>query len=181
MSNEINEGYKVVLTPYEVEQLKELVQFTEAKLEYEKLVLKRFRDSRKVQSGEENINPDSGYVEDVFEVSTKLDYYRLLLSNYELANPQTDTVEIGSYVSAYIKGSKKECNFLVVQEARVPASQTSNIKLVSTESPIVSAILGKKVDEAFEYVKPNGEVASGFITELDNDFCNQKVSQKSLG
>lgn len=174
-----NENLEVILTAYEVECLTDLIEVTEAKLEYEKLILKKYRDGRKIQSGEENVNPDSGYVQTVYDISTTLEYYKLLLSNYRLAQPETDAVEIGSYVTVYFKDTKKETSFLVVQETRVPASQTQDIKLVSEEAPMVSAIMGKKVDEPFKYIKPNGEETQGFITELDNNFCKTVNKQKT--
>ena len=175
-----NESYKVILTNLEVEQLKNLVELTAAKLEYEKLSLKTYRSVHKAQIGDDDVTPDVGYVRDVYNTTTQLEYYKLLLSNYELANPQTDTIEIGSYVSVYDSGSKQALNFMIVQENRLP-NGSLDVKLVSKDAPMAAAIMAKKVGETFEFVKPNGEVSRGIITELDNEFCKTTAKQKKLG
>lgn len=179
----MNNDHKIILTPLEVKQLLHLIELTEAKLEYERLVLKSYRATQKIPTIKEYISTicDLDYGDDVYKIAQALEYFKLLLANYELADPQTDTVEIGSYVSVYNRDNKKEFSFLVVQENRMPSNEIDGIKCVSSNAPIADAIMGKKEGEAFSFVKPNGKTSEGFITELNNEFCKQNATQKKLG
>ena len=170
---------EVILTPYEVDCLERLEEITKAKLEYEKLVLKNYRDSRKIQSGEENVNPDSAYVQDVYDAAMRLEYYQLLLSDYEFPEMKDDTVSVGSYVTVYLQG-KQDFSFLIVQKTRIPANQTPGVKLVSMDAPIADAIIGKHSNNVFSYKKPNGEDESGVIVGIDNNFGKLHNRQKTV-
>ncbi len=179
MSNDMD--YKVILTAQEVERLKELVEVMEAKLEYERLALKAFRSEHKVKNGDEMMAPDLGYVADVIKVENQLDYYKVLLANYELANPQTDGVEIGSYVSVYDRSLKKEFSFLVVQEKRVPGNSIGGIKIVTPEAPLFKVIENKKYKDEITFTNPNtNEESVVMITEINNEFCKQFGVQKTM-
>lgn len=175
-----NESYKVILTNLEVEKLETLVEMTEAKLGYQQKVLEVFRSAQKSPVGEDQMTPDAEYVRDVYDTAKQLDYYKVLLSNYELANPQTDAVEIGSYVSVYDSGSKQALNFMIVQENRLP-NGALDVKLVSKDAPMASAIMGKKVGESFTFTKPSGSLSNGIVTDIDNEFCKTTAKQKQLG
>lgn len=177
MSNENNFDY--VLTEPEIAYLIEMVEKLRKKLEIEQDILEKYRQTHKVQVGAENMSPDLGYVTDVFRTKSKLDYYEDLLQRYILANPQSDAVEIGSFVELQIGEFEQPLQIFVTSENLFNIYDIDGYRVISIKSPIGQDILGKKEGDLHSYNTPSAKVTCE-VKKVENVKTNTNEKQKHL-
>ncbi len=86
-----------------------------------------------------------------------------ILKSAEIVKPHSSTsVELGSYVYVTKKGSSKKIEYEIVgqEDMDIPAGK------IAFDSPLGSAILGKKVGDSFDFKKPNGEISYFKISKI---------------
>jgi len=73
-----------------------------------------------------------------------------------------DTVEMGATVTIAKKGSSAKKEYMVVS----PAETDPSAGKLSTDSPIVAAMMGKTTDDFFVFTTPDGEEVEWKVVEV---------------
>ncbi len=164
MSNDI------ILTPMQIQDLKnELVQ-TKEDLEKAQDEMKSYRAVEEDKTGWDDYTVlDNSYYQKLSSLVTKIDEIDSMLANYVLAHPSGNTVQVGSVVEL----ADRDLKFMVVQ-SKVTSRPT--MMEVSTESPIFGAIYMHKVGDICEY-NVNGKPCKCVIGKIDNDYSNEMAME----
>lgn len=160
------ENEQIILTPMQVQELE--FDLKQAKLDLEKAQkdIEIYRKSEANKTGWDDYTVlDNSYYEKVAALATRIFEIESMLSNYILAAPTGNRIQIGSIVEL----ADRDLKFIVVQNR---VTKNSKMKEVSIESPIFGAIYMHKAGDICEYTV-NGRVCKCVIGSVDNNYTNE--------
>jgi len=143
---------KVYLTKEKLEKIKEELEVL--RKEKRPAVIAKIRDARSMGDLSENAEYHSAREEQSF-VEGKIQDFEYMIKHAELINESCkskNVVDMGCTIECSINGKKQK--FIIVGSAEVDISAGK----ISNESPIGSALMGKKVGDKISVNTPGGSV-----------------------
>lgn len=160
------ENEQIILTPMQVQGLEFDLKQAKLDLEETQMENENFRKNYGYMKGSDDyIVLDDSYVEIIAYLTTRVSMISRMLSNYILAAPTGNHIQIGSIVEL----TDCDLKFMVVQHK---VTKNSKMKEVSIESPIFEAIYMHKAGDICEYIV-NGRVCKCVIGSVDNNYTNE--------
>lgn len=161
-----------ILTPMQIQDLENELELSKLDLEKAQIEMKKYKETERFTTnfGDVSLSGiDDSYYQKIAELVTKIDGIESLLTNYVLANPTGNTVQVGSVVEL----ADRDLKFMVVQSK---VTSKPSMMEVSMESPIFGAIYMHKVGDICEYTV-NGKPCKCVIGKVDNKYSNEMAKE----
>lgn len=160
-----NQIESLILTPFQVEALIKELEEIEGKIDKARVDLEAYLSDRDRRG-----TLDDSYYESIAKLVERQNKIENMLSDYVLAKPIGNMVQIGSIVELADTGKK----IMLVEKC---VTNQPGIKEVQMDAPIFGGIYFHKTGDICVYENKNGKKMKCVIGKVDNETCNKKADE----